>query len=89
MYQFSTEANCIGVDVDMFFTQEKTKQYAEPELLKRICDNCVVKVDCFEYALTHAVNGWWGGTSDMQRIRMRKAKGITAVPVLVSEKWVS
>ncbi len=47
----------------MFFTQDN-KLYKEPELLKRVCNNCVVKDECLDYALHHAVVGWWGGTSE-------------------------
>lgn len=87
MYNFTTEANCIGIDVEMFFPQD-TKHYIEPELIKRVCDNCVVKTECYDYAIEHAVIGWWGGTSEQQRKEIRRVKNITPIPVLISEKWV-
>jgi WhiB family redox-sensing transcriptional regulator len=86
MYSFGPEANCNGIDTEMFFT-ENNKLYKEPELLKRVCDNCVVKDECLDYALKHAVVGWWGGTSEKQRRAIRQKRNITAVPVLITEKW--
>jgi WhiB family redox-sensing transcriptional regulator len=88
MYDFTTEANCIGIDVEMFFVEEDAKHYKEPELLKRICSNCTVKTECLDYALHHAVVGWWGGTSEKQRRAIREKRGISAEPVLITEKWI-
>jgi hypothetical protein len=88
MYNFTTEANCIGVDTDMFFTGE-AKIYKEVGLLKQTCNNCVVKKECLDYALHHAVLGWWGGKSEKERIEMRRVLNIIPEPVLVSEKWVA
>jgi WhiB family redox-sensing transcriptional regulator len=87
LYNFTTEANCIGIDVEMFFTQEN-KLYKEPELLKRVCGNCTVKTECLDYALHHSVIGWWGGTSEKQRRTIRQKRNITPEPVLITEKWV-
>jgi WhiB family redox-sensing transcriptional regulator len=87
MYNFTTEANCNGIDVEMFFTQDN-KLYKEPELLKRVCDNCTVKAECLDYALHPAVVGWWGGTSEKTRRAMRMKLDIIAEPVLITEKWV-
>lgn len=88
MYNFTTEANCNGIDVEMFFSQEEEKHYKEPELLKRVCGNCTVKAECLDYALHHAVVGWWGGTSEKTRRAMRMKLNIIAEPVLITEKWV-
>ena len=88
MYDFTTEANCNGIDVEMFFTFEDTRQYKQQEFLKRICSNCVVKNDCLEYALHHAVMGWWGGTTEKQRRVMRNKRNIIAEPVIITEKWI-
>lgn len=88
MYTFTDEANCNGIDVEMFFSQGEEKHYREPEALKRVCNNCIVKDECLDYALHHAVIGWWGGTSEKQRRAIRMKRGITAEPVLITEKWV-
>jgi WhiB family redox-sensing transcriptional regulator len=75
MYTFTTEANCIGTDTEAFFTDDHGA-YEHPAMLKRICGECTVQTDCLEYALTHEVKGYWGNTTDQQRIAIRKAKGI-------------
>ena len=72
----------------MFFVEEDAKHYKESELLKRVCGNCMVKTECLDYALHHAVVGWWGGTSEKQRREMREKQEIIAEPVLITEKWV-
>ena len=88
MYNFTTEANCIGIDTELFFTDE-SKTYSQMPLLKRVCGNCVVKAECLDYALHHAVLGWWGGTSEKTRREMQQKLNISPEPVLISEKWVS
>jgi WhiB family redox-sensing transcriptional regulator len=75
MYTFTTEANCIGTDTEAFSTDDHGG-YEHPEMLKRICGECVVQKDCLEYALTHEVKGYWGNTTEQQRKIIRKAKNI-------------
>lgn len=85
MYNFTGQANCIGIDTEMFFTEGDTSAYAEIETLKKTCGNCEVKDECLDYALHHAVVGWWGGTSDNVRSKMRKQLNIIPEPVLITE----
>ena len=41
---------------------------------KAICAGCVVRSDCLGYALADdQLQGIWGGTSDRERARMRRA----------------
>jgi len=68
----------------MFFTEDKSSTFGEENLLKRTCEACVVKSECLDYALNHAVLGWWGGTSELQRKRLRKKLSITAQPLFLS-----
>jgi WhiB family redox-sensing transcriptional regulator len=47
------------------------------EVAKRICATCPVVDTCLEYALeNHIDHGVWGGTSERQRRRILKARGI-------------
>ena len=85
MYDFGPEANCNGLDTELFFT-DATKTYPQMPLLKRVCGNCVVQEACLDYALHHAVLGWWGGTSELQRKRLRKKLNIIAEPLFLSYK---
>lgn len=83
MYNFTDQANCIGIDVNMFFTEEGSGTFKEENLLKRTCDACLVKTECLDYALHHNVSGWWGGKSEWQRKRLRKQLNINPIPVIV------
>ena len=88
MYNFGHEANCNGIDTEMFFTNDN-KVYQNMSFLKRICGNCVVKDECLDYALHHAVVGWWGGTSEKTRRAMQQKLNISPESVLISEKWIA
>jgi WhiB family transcriptional regulator, redox-sensing transcriptional regulator len=42
---------------------------------KKICDICVVKEECLEYAIDEGiVHGVWGGTSERQRRQIKKVR---------------
>ena len=71
-------ANCANLDVNDFFTQDNKKIYDNAPYLIKVCNNCDVKKACLTYALHNNVQGWWGGTSDIQRIKMRRALRIQA-----------
>ena len=44
------------------------------EIARRICADCPVKEPCLEYALvTNQDTGVWGGTSEEERRKLRKA----------------
>lgn len=64
-------ASCLGVDGDLFFPAR-----GEPtDEAKAICAGCIVREDCLEYALTtKQYHGIWGGTSERERKRLRKAR---------------
>lgn len=42
---------------------------------KKICSNCPVRKECFEYALLHSErHGVWGGAADRTRRRIRRMR---------------
>jgi len=41
-----------------------------------LCDSCPFKEPCFIYALHHEEYGFWGGTTEEERKKIRKIKGI-------------
>lgn len=48
---------------------------------KAICARCPVREECLEHALTKPEPfGIWGGTSENERRRMRRARGLTGPP---------
>lgn len=76
------KANCLGVNTDMFFAE---KDYANKDLLERICSRCDVQLECLAFALKHDVTGWWSGTSDLARRPIRKAMGL---PDFSLDEWL-
>ena len=65
------QANCLGVDPDLFFPERG----ASTREAKEVCRGCVVREDCLEYALTNGEKfGIWGGMSERERRRLRRAR---------------
>jgi WhiB family redox-sensing transcriptional regulator len=83
VYEFTDEANCIGIDVEMFFTPEGSNTFPNERLLKLTCSTCKVKSECLDYALNHAVMGWWAGTSEIKRKQMRRQLNIIPQPIII------
>jgi WhiB family transcriptional regulator, redox-sensing transcriptional regulator len=62
-------AACRGRDADCFFPEKGGSTRAA----KRICQTCVVQVECLEYALANDERfGIWGGMSERERRRLKK-----------------
>lgn len=65
------EANCLGVDPDLFFPERG----ASTREAKEVCRGCVVKNGCLEYALENGEKfGIWGGLSERERRRLRRQR---------------
>lgn len=67
-------ANCRGIDTDQFFTNGKT--YPNMETIQTVCARCNVQADCLDYALHVQVSGYWGGTTEQEREKIREEFGI-------------
>jgi WhiB family redox-sensing transcriptional regulator len=68
-------ANCLGVDPDLFFPERG----ASTREAKEVCRGCVVREECLEYALAHGEKfGIWGGLSERERRRIRRARNVAA-----------
>lgn len=80
---FINPANCAGTETEEWFSD--TTVYENKPILKKICNSCLAKDECLDYALHHNVQGFWGGTSEFERKMMRRALGIIPEPVLISE----
>src|SRR5271155_962001 len=66
-------ANCMGVDPDLFFPERG----ASTKEAKEVCRGCVVQGDCLEFALVNGEKfGIWGGMSEREPRRRRRARGI-------------
>ena len=67
------EANCMGVDPDLFFPERG----ASTREAKEVCRGCVVRVECLEYALANGEKfGIWGGMSERERRRIRRRRAM-------------
>lgn len=71
-----SEARCadrsITPDPDIFNPDyEDPHKGLKEAAAKKICGECVHKIDCMLYALDKRESGVWGGTSERQRRRMR------------------
>jgi WhiB family redox-sensing transcriptional regulator len=38
---------------------------------KEVCNDCPVRLRCFDYALTAGMHGIWGGTTHEERVKLR------------------
>lgn len=76
----TSQANCLGVDPELFFPNGAIAPQTE-KTLRRICMSCNVFWECYDYALNVKVDGFWAGTTDNQRKTLRKDLGIEAVRI--------
>jgi WhiB family redox-sensing transcriptional regulator len=80
------EAACLGLfnktGVDLFFPPDNpggpkagkgiTGEKERLKKAKALCNSCIVKEKCLEYALENDCSGLWGGTTDTERRRRKK-----------------
>ncbi|MBM3683144.1 MAG: WhiB family transcriptional regulator [Actinobacteria bacterium] len=72
-------ANCLGVDPDLFFPERG----ASTREAKEVCRGCVVRESCLEFAITNGEKfGIWGGLSERERRRIRRARAVAAANVV-------
>lgn len=72
---------CAGIGGDVFFPVAGESNAAA----LRVCAGCPARLACLEYVLRGTPeSGVWGGTSDLQRRRMRKARQARADSAEVS-----
>lgn len=83
--KFSDTPACLGIDVEIFFTEERGN-YPYLADVKKICKTCPVQVECFNYAIENLVHGIWAGTTKQERDKYRSKhniEGKTVVPASV------
>ena len=79
--RFSDTPACAGIDVEIFFTEEK-RNYTNLDFIKKMCNTCSVRVECFEYAIENLVHGVWAGTTKDERDKYRSKRGIVGKTVV-------
>jgi len=55
-------------------TRHGSQVSPKTKTLLDICNECPVKIECRDYAITHNQPGIWGGTSSRQRRAMKKER---------------
>lgn len=74
--EWQEDALCAVTDPEAFFPEKggSTKE------AKRVCASCDVRVECLDYALDHDERfGIWGGLSERERRKLKKASDPTYV----------
>ena len=70
-------AACRDVDPDLFFPLGTSgASLPQIELAKQICRTCPVCPSCLRWALDHADDGVWGGTTEEERRRHRRSRAL-------------
>jgi hypothetical protein len=67
---------CAQVDPELFFPNNAGEAVKLKRLVIPICRKCSFQMQCLEYALNSDVYGIWAGTSETDRIQMRRQLGI-------------
>jgi WhiB family redox-sensing transcriptional regulator len=67
---------CAGENPDLFFPEKYTNHKAV-QIAKKICGDCWMKKECFEYAVQIPnLEGIWAGTTPQERKRLLKTSAI-------------
>ena len=72
-FTWREEALCKGVSTELFFPSRGEIVSKE---LKQMCLDCPVNNECLDHALRHEHYGFWAGTSEEQRISIRRKLNI-------------
>ena len=72
-------ANCRDMDPALFFAEVGGNRMGDEA--RAACEHCYVQLECLQWALEHEDYGWWAGTSENERRRMRKRLNIFLTPV--------
>ena len=66
--------NCAGIDPQMFFPE--SGDGTASRAARAVCDGCPCLDPCLEWAIVNESYGIWGGTTEVERRRIRKQRGI-------------
>lgn len=73
--EWYASAVCAQTDPEVFYPEKG----GSPLVAKKVCAVCPVRAECLEWALdTMEVWGTWGGTTPMERRKLRLARGAAA-----------
>lgn len=64
---------CRGMDPDIFFPDSGHHLLTRAAI--ETCNTCPVQMECLDYAIKHHLDhGIWGGTSERERVRIRRGR---------------
>lgn len=70
-FAWMLDAKCRGTQPAGFFPSDGLGV----ERAQRVCEECPVRAECLEYALTHRIeHGVWGGASERERRRILRSR---------------
>jgi WhiB family redox-sensing transcriptional regulator len=68
---WQARATCMWVDPELFFPERGSSTREA----KEVCRGCVVRIECLEFAIANSEKfGIWGGMSERERRRVRRAR---------------
>lgn len=77
-----SNALCREVGIEFFFPEVGDTSYT---FAKKLCAGCTVKTACLEWALKHEAFGVWGGTTAIERKKLRRKLKIQYEEILVKD----
>jgi len=80
-----TKGLCREVGVEFFFPEDGGSGVDLYSFARKICEGCVVKIQCLEWAIRHEKHGMWGGTTPVERKSIRRKKNIILKEILVKD----
>jgi hypothetical protein len=85
MFKPSVTPVCESIDTELFFLPDTPGATRYPTVLAGICASCEAKTECLEYALKWDVDGYWGGTTEADRRRLREELGIIPESIMMKQ----
>jgi len=75
-YSWQTKAICKDVPTDLFYPG---RGMLVSKVIKDKCAVCPVRYACLEHALKYEAYGYWGGTTEKDRVAIRMNRNITLI----------
>lgn len=74
------EPLCAEIGVELFYLEDKDEadhvDLYGYNMAKNVCNSCMHKNECMEWAIHHENFGIWGGTTPAQRAQVRRERGL-------------
>jgi len=74
-FTWQNQANCRGMDTKLFFPTQGESIHSS---LVEACESCPVREQCLNHALHWEHYGYWAGTTEKERKRLRKTLKIAS-----------